>query len=521
VHLLIDQSYLTNAYPVLTVSAGKYADIRMSYAEALVDDQGRKGNRDSVLGKKLVGLSDEFISDGAQRRVYRPLFFRTFRYLELTVKTEDEALEILDFHSLFTGYPLAEKASFQSEDPRLDKIWKTGWRTARLCAVDTYFDCPYYEQLQYVGDTRIQSMISLYVAGDPRLMKKAILDISHSFFSEGLTQSRYPSRDMQIIPTFSLWWVCMIHDYWMHCKDVGFIRPLLQEVESVLAWYRARIAGNGMLGSLSWWQFVDWSWPGVDSIRVGGVPPGVSKGGSSIVSLQYAYTLQRASALMAAFGQQRLSGEYAQLANSLINDTYRLCWDSQRKLLADSYEKKEFSQHANVLAVLTDALPPEGQKGLIRRILEAKNITPCTYYFRFYLFEAMKKTGLGDLFLDELGPWEEMLRNGLTTFAENPEPTRSDCHAWSASPVYELLSTVCGIRSVSPGFSRIQIAPSMGALRHIQGKMPHPGGFIELHLERDGDHLHGTVSLPSGTTGVFIWKEKHLPLAGGLQQIDL
>ena len=55
----------------------------------------------------------------------------------------------------------------------MKQIWETGWRTARLCAHETYFDCPYYEQLQYVGDTRIQALISLYVDGDDRFNAKS------------------------------------------------------------------------------------------------------------------------------------------------------------------------------------------------------------------------------------------------------------------------------------------------------------------------------------------------------------
>ncbi len=160
------------------------------------------------MGKKLKGISDAYILDGETNRMYSPLFFRTFRYIKLEIETKEEGLEIKDLFSIFAGYPFQEKASFTSNQSNLKNIWETGWRTARLCAVDTYFDCPYYEQLQYVGDTRIQSMISLYVAGDGRLMKKAINDISHSFISDGLTLRRYPSRDLQVIPTFSLWWVC-------------------------------------------------------------------------------------------------------------------------------------------------------------------------------------------------------------------------------------------------------------------------------------------------------------------------
>jgi alpha-L-rhamnosidase len=67
----------------------------------------------------------------------------------------------------------------------LKKLWEVGWRTARLCAGENYFDCPYYEQLQYEADTRIQSLISLYIAGDDRLMRKAITDFFNSRVAEG------------------------------------------------------------------------------------------------------------------------------------------------------------------------------------------------------------------------------------------------------------------------------------------------------------------------------------------------
>src|SRR4026207_1181878 len=48
-------------------------------------------------------------------------------------------------------------------------LWQMDWRGARLCAWETYFDTPYYEQLQYVGDTRVQALIPLYMSGDDRL----------------------------------------------------------------------------------------------------------------------------------------------------------------------------------------------------------------------------------------------------------------------------------------------------------------------------------------------------------------
>jgi hypothetical protein len=520
IQLLLDQAHLTNAYPQLRISGGKGARIRMSYAEALINEKRGKGNRDSVAGKKLIGLTDEYTSDGANQRVYSPLFFRTFRYLQLDIETGADPISLDDFQSTFTAYPFQQNAYFKSDASYLQSIWETGWRTARLCAAETYFDCPYYEQLQYVGDTRIQSLISLYVSGDDRLMKKAIDDIGHSIMADGLTQSRYPCRDMQVIPTFSLWWVCMIHDFWMHRADDAFVQSHLDEIQNVLKWYGERIAGNGMLGPLSWWQFVDWSWPWVDSIRVGGVPPGVSTGGSSIVTLQYVYTLQRAAQLMDSYGRKDLASHYRALTDSLSGATYRMCWDPERGLLADTYQRKEFSQHANIMGVLTEAIPAADQPVVMDRIIGNKQITPCTYYYTFYLFEALKKSGQANRFTELLQPWQDMLRNGLTTFAENPEPTRSDCHAWSASPDYELLSLVCGIKPASPGFRQVLIEPFPGKLNSVEGRVPHPAGYITVRLRRDQGQVRATIELPEKVQGTFRWKNKKIQLKGGSQSFQ-
>jgi hypothetical protein len=521
VSLLIDQGVHTNAYPVLQLSGGKETAITLTYAEALFDSAGNKGNRSIVAGKLIAGISDLLLAGGQKFFIYSPLHVRTFRYMQLDITTKNEPLTLLDCYNVFTGYPFTERAGFTSSDASLQQIWQTGWRTARNCAMETYFDCPYYEQLQYVGDTRIQALISLYVSGDDRLMRKAISDIDHSRFADGLTQSRYPSRDMQVIPTFSLWWVCMIHDYWMHRKDDPFVQSFTGGIRNVLDWYQKRIAPNGMLGEVAWWPFVDWSWPWSEAERNGGVPPGAVSGGSSIITLQYAYTLQRAAQLFDAFGQPQQAVAYRSQANALLHATYTACWNAAKGLLTDKPGTSIFSQHANILAILAGAIPEKDQSQVMQRILTDTSLTQCTYYFRFYLFEALKKLQMGDRFLPLLKPWYDMLDIGLTTFAEDPEPTRSDCHAWSASPNYELLSLVCGIQPAAPGFSKVLIAPNPGKLGWIEGKMPHPKGDILLHMKQTNGKWTASVTLPDGTTGEFSWKGKRYPLKSGKQDISL
>jgi hypothetical protein len=520
--VLLDHGVETNAFPQLVVGGGRGAQVRLTYAEALVDDHGAKGNRNEIEGKKIVGVSDEFVADGGERRTFSTLEFRTYRYVQMDIETGDEPLRVDDVFGVFAAYPFKERGSFESDDPELKRIWDTGWRTARLCAFETYVDCPYYEQLQYVGDTRIQALISLYVSGDDRLMRNAIELFDRSRIAEGLTQSRYPSVTPQLINTFSLFWVDMVHDYWMHRSDAGFVRGRLAGIEAVLNWFEKKTdPKTGLLGPLEYWTFVDWTheWEWREGEGIGGEPEGAHTGGSAIVSLQLAGTLLRAAELARAFDREAVAERYEAAAAGLKAAVVKTCWDEQRRMFADTPEKRVFSQHVNAFAVLSGAIEGEPAKQLMRRVVDDRSIVQASTYFRFYVLRAMKRAGLGDAYLDELGPWRTMLASGLTTFAEKLDPTRSDCHAWSASPVYEMLATVCGIEPASPGFATVRIQPHLGKLTRAEGVVPHPRGEIRVTLMRQGSGVRAELTLPEGVSGEFVWNGQRRPLQPGPQTV--
>lgn len=522
--LLLDQGVETNAFPELVVSGGAGGRIRLSYAEALVDAAGRKGNRNEVDGRTLAGLADEFLPDGSNHRRFSGPNFRTYRYVQVDIETAHQPLVIEDLAGQFTGYPFVSRATFTSDDPSLQRVWEVGWRTARLCALETYVDCPYYEQLQYVGDTRIQALISLYVTGDDRLMRNAIELYDRSRLAGGLTQSRYPSVVPQVINTFSLFWIEMVRDYWMLRPDEAFVRAQLPGVEAVLDWFERRIdSQTGLLGPLPYWTFVDWTdqWEWNEQEGIGGEPDGARAGGSSIVSLQLAGTLRHAAELARAFGRGASADRYDRLATQLCDAARRTCWDAERRLFADTPAKRSFSQHANTMAVLAGATAGTEARDLMQRVRGDRSLIQGSTYFRFYLLRALKQAGMGDDYLGELAPWRTMLDLGLTTFAEKPEPTRSDCHAWSASPVYELLATVAGIEPASPGFATVRIEPHLGQLKHAQAVMPHPAGEIRASYERMGDRLKATLVLPAGVSGDFHWRGHTVPLHAGEQKLEL
>ena len=220
VTLLLDHRVLQTAYPELTVSGGRDAAIRLTYSEALYDAQGQKGNRNEIAGRHIDGLTDEFVADGGTARRFEPLWWRTWRYHADRGDDESRAAAAGWAAGVVHSVSIRREGDVLPGDiPELDGLWTTGWRTARLCAHETYMDAPYWEQLQYVGDTRIQALISYVMTGDSRLARQAIVNLDDSRVPEGITQSRYPSALPQFIPPFSLLWVGMLHDYWMYVDD--------------------------------------------------------------------------------------------------------------------------------------------------------------------------------------------------------------------------------------------------------------------------------------------------------------
>jgi hypothetical protein len=302
----------------------------------------------------------------------------------------------------------------------------------------------------------------------------------------------------------------MVHDYWMYQDDPAFVEEMLPGVRAVLAFYANYQKSNGSLRQMPWWNFIDWAWKS-------GVPM-EADGSSCSLDLQLLLALDWAADLEEALGSKWQASEFREKAVKLRSTIRPLYWDSSRQLFADTPIKKEFSQQANSLAVLAHVVKGEKARSVVDKVLTDSSLTQCTYYFRHYLHSAVNQVGAGDRYLDLLKEWDQMLARGLTTWAETPEPSRSDCHAWSSSPNFELFRTVLGIDSAAPGFKRVIIRPFLGKLTHVSGSIPHPNGEVSVNLVRINGKLEGAMSLPTSVTGEFVWRGRRRPLRSGLNR---
>ena len=516
-NFLLDNAVLTNAFPTVVMNGGKGARVQLTYAEALTDARFSKGNRDEIEGKRISGRTDVLLADGTPDQEYTSCFYRTFRYVNVEVETQDEPLEITDLYSTFVGFPFVMRARLDAPDPVMSRILEVGWRTARLCAVETYMDCPYYEQLQYGGDARIQELVSLFNAGDPRLLRSLIQQMDRSRQPEGITQSRYPSVNPQIIPTYSMAFIWELHDYMMYVDDPDFVKETIPGTRQVIDYFMRYTDDGGSIRNLPNWAFVDWA---TGFMR--GMSPTGSDGGSAVLDLHLLLTYQIAADLEKYYGMGdyvRLYGDRAAQLAETIRTRY---WDASKGLFADTVDKNVYSQHANALAILTGLVQGEEARQVALHIQDDASLTQASLYFKYYTHAAMIRAGLADSYMNWLDVWRHNLELGMTTWGEtsNVENTRSDCHAWGSSPNIEFFRTILGIDSAAPLFKKVVIRPALGDIREIGGSMPHPAGEIAVKY-KVGRKLQAEITLPAGVTGTFFWKGTETPLNPGLNKLSL
>ncbi|HZY80255.1 MAG TPA: alpha-L-rhamnosidase C-terminal domain-containing protein [Cyclobacteriaceae bacterium] len=522
--LLIDNGALTNAYVSLHLQNGKDAALSVAYAEALYvkgNEVKNKGNRNEIDGKIFIGRRDSLISDGSMYQRFTSLWYRTYRYIQVKVKTTDQPLILSNFYSEFTGYPFELTSSMTTPNQSVQKNLEIGWRTARLCATETYMDCPYYEQLQYFGDTRIQALVTLYNSKDDRLVRSAIVQGDQSRLAEGVTMSRYPTAQTQIIPGFSLWWIGMVHDYWMYRNDTEFVKQRLPGTRQVLSFFEKYQQPDGSLKNLPYWRFSDW----VDSNGwKDGVAPLGTNGNSSILDIQLLWTYKIAAELELRIGIKELAQSYTKHAEQLAATIREKYWDGTKQMYADTPEKDLFSQHANSLAILAGLVTGPEAKTLASKIITDASLAPASIYFKYYLHQAATKAGLGNDYIKWLDKWNENIKMGLTTWAEmsDVDGSRSDCHAWGSSPNIEFYRIVLGIDSSEPGFGKVKIEPHLSDITDIKGSIPHPKGDIAVSYLKDkkGKWLV-SAELPATVTGTFVWNGKSYPLNSGKNNIDV
>jgi len=513
--ILIDLGDYYCAWPILAVAGGKDCELEISWAESLFEnpDGIEKGNRRQIIDKYFRGVCDKFMCDGKPREL-TTLAWRAGRYVQISLKTASQPLNIASFKLLETRYPLEMQSSILSSDRQLDAIIPICVRSILESAHENYVDCPFYEQKLYSGDGRLEVLTNYVMSTDDRLARKALVMFDNSRQPNGLSLSCYPSRTMQLIPSFSLWWVGMVYDYACWRRDRELILSLMPGIRTVLDYFISRLQRDGFItGERGLWHFVDWAedWKG----KANWNPPGAD-GINATVNWLFVYILGLAADLEDYAEEPMLAARYRRLATINSCKLIGKFWDPEKGLFSEDETGGSFSQHCQIMAILSGKLNKKMQDTIVKNMF-APEIAGVSLFFSHYLFELCGMLNLPEAFFNGLKAWNGFIDQGFATVPENFINSRSDCHGWGGHPLYHLIKNVAGIRPAAKEFRKVHISPMLGNLEKFKVKCVHPDGMIKVEYSKGKGHLHCKLSLPPPLAGTFQYGKHMIALKPGKQ----
>lgn len=480
---------------------------------------------------------------------------RGYRYASLTFRNLTRPLLVRQVSTLLSTYPVEAKGSFACSDETLTKIWQVSAYTVQLCMLDTYVDCPAYEQVFWVGDARNSALVNAVAFGAYDLTDRCIRLTGQSLSDKmrmvkpphlqemrpHLTASHVVSGWFNEVPMWTFLWIWMAWEQYMHVGDKGALAAYYQDVSECLRRCEGFMDERDLFDMPEVWNLVDWAAQDLE-----GYGEAISSSALMAQSLDYgadmADVLGRpeesskhrslALRLRAAINRHGWSDQYQGYVDTVRDEwAYRRFEERCERLslpvisFADFQRKQRISEPTNTLALLCGAVPPERYTSVMRLVLAAKqgkfvgssawhaqfgkpeDVVPVgSPWFLFFTLQALYDQGRAADALPILrDQWNRMLEKGATTFWEtfpgdvsSGHWSRSLCHGWSAAPAYFLSTQVLGVMPTSPGYRHIRIAPQPGSLQWASGSVPTPHGLIRVAWRMDEGRLIIDYDAPEG-----------------------
>lgn len=488
--LILSVPEIKCGYPVFRFEDGQGTSVKITYAERYVNDTKRI-RRDDYPSGRADGFSDIIELIGGSY-CYEPFWYRTFRFIEIEIKTEKAGMKMEMPYFQATGFPIEIKAELTSSEAWVNDVWKICTTTLERCMNETYMDCPYYEQMQFPMDTRLQMLYSYLTANETRLAKKAIQDFHYSKIPDGLIQGKYPGSNTQIISTFSLHYIWMLWEYYMQTGDSDMLYRYRADVDEILEYYR-RKQNNNLVENLGYWEFVDWQDKWTDTH---GMPMAAEIGPSTIINLMYAFGLWIGAKIYEATGRPGVAAEYRGRHAEVCQKIKEMCWSETRGMFREGPSVEQYSIHAQAWAVLNGMLDQETGAQALTKALEDEDVIPSSFSTSFEIFQAFFQCGIYEKTDKIFLLWKKLSEEGCTTCPETPENARSECHAWSAQPIYEFICHMAGIRIMTPGWTKVEIAPQLTLLPDLKGSIPTPMGTLFFEIIRKNTEQHSILEIP-------------------------
>ncbi len=458
--LTLDFGRVLTGYAEVDVEAPAGAHIEIGYAERLVD-----GHFNNTIE---CPFSDHVILAEGQN-VFRPMVWRSFRYLRLRVKYCEAGLRLRAIRAIEVNYPYTKRGAYRGTE-RLEKIFGICRTTLELCSIESLMDTPFREQAQWLGDVAAVTVPGIYACfGDTKLPGKFLRQAAMNTRPTGLIAniSNVASQDWQNdIPDYSLWWVIALWRHYAYTGDVRYLHECYPEMQRVMRTHLERINGDGLLDSLFGWIFIDWAHidkKGV-SAPYNAIFAGACDAAAAIASVKQDRWAEETYRLAAKGVRGAFAGTFLQPGTGLVVDA-----------VSGGVRSDRCSEHGNAAAIAFDCVDRKAGDQIIDIVFDACCVktTEAQPFFMVVVLEALRRRGRTDLALrlieDRWG--RRMLDRGFTSCTEEWYENgswrdgcwhgfeRTHSHAWSGCAAEFLITGLAGIKILEPGCSKLSIDP--------------------------------------------------------------
>lgn len=318
-----------------------------------------------------------------------------------------------------------------------------------------------------------------------------------------------------------------IGDYLRFVGDTRIVDELYPSVVRAIQWFERQLNDDDLLTDVPHWVFVEWAETD-------------KKGQVTALNAQFVAALRVAAELARSVEHPRAAAHFDALAGRVRDAINKLLWDETRGVYADARRNgklsRRISQQSNAAVIAFDIAPRErwarmfetilddkrlvlthalGHDGEVTPFDEESNVVQAQPFYSHFLHRALRQAGKSETIIANIrARWSEMLAAGESTFRETwqLEPITSKCHAWSATPTFDLSTDILGIAPLAPGFSRFLVAPQIADLTWARGVFPSPRGDIRVAWQKHARRFELSLDVPAQTVAKVI-----LPVRGTIR----
>ncbi len=524
----------------MTVRGPTGTEVFLQHGEVLDEH----GNFFQNISWRNKDQTDVYVLRGGGEETYEPTFtFHGFRYVKVTGYPGEVRPE--DFTAVVLASDLPPAGTFETSDPRLNRLQANIVWSQRGNFLSIPTDCPQRERTGWTGDIQAFAPTAVFNMGVKAFLTRWLRNVQREQLPDGQIPNFVPTTpsmaDPFNAPSSAGWGDACIIVPWVLYREYADEGVLAESYPTMQRWlaYIERQAANGLPEGMTpeqltpaererqrylWntgFHFGDWLIPSIPNPVEGALATR-----ELVATCFYAYSAGLLARVARVLGKTEDAERYAEL-NRRVRRAF-----TEEYLSADGRLKAHF-QGIYVLALHLGMIPEESRPGVLGQLLgliEANGDRLDTGFASVpFLLDVLCDHGRADvayrlLFQTECPSWLYEVERGATTIWETWRAITPDGKVQPVSYNHYAFGCVGdwmyrrlgGLWRLEPGYRHFAVRPDFGCgLTWVRTRHETVYGTAAVFWTRKSDGLTLEVTVPAGTTATV-----HLPGPAGNVRLD-